>query len=125
MINPGEYGNYQVMAVGDNKIESFASEPLQVYPKQNQQIIQLEKFATRSTKPYKGFSGNGFIEISKTVNTKLNFTMNIKEDGTYILDVRYANGNGPINTENKCAFRTISIDSTYYRHLSFPAKGKR
>ena len=123
-INPGEYGDYQVMAVEDNKIESFASEPLQVYPKQNQQIIQLEKFAARSTKPYKGFSGNGFIEISKTVNTKLDFTVNIKEDGTYILDVRYANGNGPINTENKCAFRTISIDSTYTGTLVFPQRGK-
>ena len=76
------------------------------------------------TKPYKGFSGNGFVEISKTVNTKINFTINIKEDGTYILDVRYANGNGPINTENKCAFRTISIDSTTTGTLVFPQRGK-
>ncbi|HSN09658.1 MAG TPA: hypothetical protein VLS85_11510, partial [Hanamia sp.] len=124
VVNPAEYGNYQVIAVGKNNIESFASEPLQVYPKQNQQIIQLENFLHKSTKSYKGYSGNGFVEISKTVNTKIDVTINIKEDGTYILDVRYANGNGPINTENKCAFRTISIDSVTTETLVFPQRGK-
>ncbi len=122
--NQAEYGNYQVVAVGKNNIESFASEPLQVYPKQNQQIIQMEKLAPKSKKAYKGFSGNGFVEISKTVNTKIDFTINIKEDGTYSLDVRYANGNGRINTENKCAFRTISIDSSTIGTIVFPQRGK-
>ena len=121
---PAGYGDYQVIAVAGNKTESFASEPLQVYPKANEHIIQLENFVHKSSKPYKGFSGNGFIEISKTVNTNVDFTMNVKEDGTYILDVRYANGNGPINTENKCAFRTISIDSTTTGTLVFPQRGK-
>ncbi len=123
-VNSAEYGNYQVIAVGKDNIESFASEPLQVYPTQNQQIIQFENFLHKSTKPYKGFSGNGFVEISKTVNTKIDFTVNINEDGTYILDVRYANGNGPINTENKCAFRMITIDSATTSTLVFPQRGK-
>ncbi len=122
--NPGEYGNYQVIAVGKNEIESFASEPLQVYPNANEQLIQLENFVKKSSKPYKGFSGKGFVEISKTANTKIDFTVNIKEDGTYILDVRYANGNGPVNTENKCAFRTISIDSSTTGTIVFPQRGK-
>lgn len=123
-INSRDFANYQVIAVEDNNTESFASEPLEVFPKQFQQVIQLEKFAAKSDKPYKGFSGNGFIEISKTVNTKMNFTINVNEDGTYILDVKYANGNGPINTENKCAFRTITIDSVATATLVFPQRGK-
>lgn len=123
-INSRDFANYQVIAVEDNTTESFASEPLEVFPKQFQQVIQLEKFAAKSDKPYKGFSGNGFIEISKTVNTKINFTINVNEDGTYILDVKYANGNGPINTENKCAFRTITIDSVATATLVFPQRGK-
>jgi hypothetical protein len=123
-VPPGEYGDYQVRAVDKNKTESFASEPLQVYPKQNEQIIQLEKFTSESKKSYKGFTGNGFIEISKTVNRKINFTINVNDDGNYILDVRYANGNGPINTENKCAFRTITVDSGTVGTLVFPQRGK-
>ena len=123
-ITPGEYGGYQVIAVDKNGTESFASEPLQVYPEQNEQIIQLGNFEPKSKNPYNGFTGNGFVEISKTVNPKINFTINVSQDGNYILDVRYANGNGPINTENKCAFRTISIDSAETATLVFPQRGK-
>ncbi|MEO6894762.1 MAG: amylo-alpha-1,6-glucosidase, partial [Ginsengibacter sp.] len=123
-IDTTVYGDYQVIAVDKNKTESFASEPLQVYPKASQQIIQLEKFAPKSTKLYKGFGGNGFVEISKMVNQKLDFNFNINESGNYILDIRYANENGPINTENKCAFRTLSVDSIKTGTLVFPQRGK-
>ena len=91
---------------------------------QNEQIIQLENFVKKSDKNYQGFTGNGFVEISKPVNTKIDFTIDIREDGNYIIDVRYANGNGPINTENKCAFRTFSVDDKACGTLVFPQRGK-
>jgi len=31
----------------------------------------------------------------------------VPEAGLYALDFRYANGNGPVNTDNKCAIRTL------------------
>src|SRR6185312_2394805 len=123
-IDSSNYDDYQIIAVANNHTESFASEPLQIYPKSNEQIIQLENFVRKSDKNYQGFTGNGFIEISKAVNTKIDFTININQDATYILDVRYANGNGPINTENKCAFRTITIDDKSPATLVFPQRGK-
>ncbi|MEO6843910.1 MAG: hypothetical protein ABI184_01990, partial [Ginsengibacter sp.] len=57
-------------------------------------------------------------------NRNIVLPITISEDGNYILDVRYANGNGPINTENKCAFRTLSIDSVTFKTLVFPQRGK-
>ncbi|HEY5464893.1 MAG TPA: amylo-alpha-1,6-glucosidase [Hanamia sp.] len=132
-IDTNKYGDYQVIAIANNKTESFASEPLQVYPAVNarptesfgqEQIIQIEDFAKKSDRPYQGFTGTGFVEISKTINRKIDFAENVKEDGNYILDVRYANGNGPINTENKCAFRTILIDNKDTGTLVFPQRGK-
>ena len=132
-IDTNKYGNYQLIAIASDKTQSFASEPLQVDPAVNarptesfgqEQIIQIEDFVKKSNKPYQGFTGNGFVEISKTINRKIEFAVNIKEDGNYILDVRYANGNGPINTENKCAFRTISIDNKDTGTLVFPQRGK-
>ncbi|MEO9021402.1 MAG: hypothetical protein ABI237_05445 [Ginsengibacter sp.] len=123
-IDTGKYGNYQIIAVDKNKTESFASEPLQVYPKESEQIIQVEDFVPKSLKTYQGFTGNGFVETSKTINRKIECTIHVNEDGNYILDVRYANGNGPINTENKCAFRTISIDHIASGTLVFPQRGK-
>jgi hypothetical protein len=123
-IDTSKYEDYQVIAVDKNKLQSFASEPLQIYPSVNEQIIQLENFITKSSKNYPGFTGNGFVEISKTINRKVDFTININKDGNYILDVRYANGNGPINTENKCAFRTIYVDDKKAGTLVFPQRGK-
>ena len=123
-VDTATYGNFQIIAVDDNNRESFASEPLQIYPAANEQIIQIEDFVRKSSKTYQGFTGKGFVEISKTVNRKIDLPVTINEDGNYILDVRYANGNGPINTENKCAFRTLSIDSSTFRTLVFPQRGK-
>jgi hypothetical protein len=123
-IDSNKYGDYQIIAVANDKTQSFASEPLQVFPTANEQIIQIENFVPKSVKPYQGFTGNGFIEISKTINRKIEIPIKINEDGNYILDVRYANGNGPINTENKCAFRTISIDNKNSGTLVFPQRGK-
>jgi transposase-like protein len=40
-IDTNKYGNYQIIAIADNKTESFASEPFQVFPAVNEQIIQL------------------------------------------------------------------------------------
>jgi hypothetical protein len=123
-IDTTVYGIYQVIAVVADSSQSFASEPLQIYPVANEQIIQIEDFVPKSGKAYQGFTGKGFVEVSKTINTKLDFTVNIKEEGNYIFDVRYSNGNGPINTENKCAFRTLTIDSSDSRTLVFPQRGK-
>ncbi len=123
-IDSNIYRDYQIIAVKNNKTQSFATEPLQVYPSANQEIIQIENFAHKSDKPYQGFTGSGFVEISKTINSKIDFTINVNEDGNYILHVRYANGNGPVNTENKCAFRTITIDNKDTGTLVFPQRGK-
>ncbi len=131
IVDSTVYGNYEVIAVAGNNTQSFASEPLSVYPAANEpvlstdrQIIQIENFAPKSKNTYQGFTGKGFVEISTTVNRKIDFTVNTQEDGNYILDIRYANGNGPINTENKCAFRTLIIDSADLRTLVFPQRGK-
>lgn len=123
-IDSSGYGNYQIIALANNQMQSFASEPLQVYPKDREQVIQVENLTSKANKPYLGFTGEGFVEISKTVNRLLEFTIDINEDGNYILDIRYANGNGPINTENKCAFRTFTIDNKASGTLVFPQRGK-
>ncbi|MFI5140044.1 MAG: carbohydrate-binding protein, partial [Sphingobacteriales bacterium] len=78
----------------------------------------------KSDLPYQGFSGNGFVKISKTENTVLNIPVNITENGTYAIDFRYANGNGPINTENKCAVRTFTVDNIVAGVVVLPQRGK-
>ena len=42
----------------------------------------------------------------------------------YTFDWRYANGNGPTNTENECAIRTLFIDGQKAGVSIFPQRGK-
>jgi len=119
-----ENGEYQVIATDAAGIPSFASEPVLIYPPQKIKIIDLSLIAEKSSLPYKGSCGGGFVEISKTKNRSLTVTVDVPEQGVYALDFRYSNGNGPTNTENKCAIRTISVDDVFAGTFVFPQRGK-
>jgi hypothetical protein len=47
----------------------------------------------------------------------------LDEAGTYALDLRYANGNGPINTDNKAAIRTVRVDGERLGAVVLPQRG--
>ncbi|KIO76361.1 glycogen debranching protein [Pedobacter lusitanus] len=121
---PEQSGEYQVIAIDKNGVPSFASEPVLITDKKDVQTIVMETVAEKSTLPYQGYTANGFIEISKTKNKKVTIKVNIPETGTYAVDFRYANGNGPTNTENKCAVRTFKVDGLFAGTFVFPQRGK-
>ena len=115
---------YQVIAIDKNKVGSFASEPIFITDEKNIFVYQAEQFATKSERNYKGFSGNGFVETSTGINRKISFNINLEQDGLYSIGFRYANGNGPTNTENKCAVRTLNVDNKKEGTVVFPQRGK-
>lgn len=117
-------GEYQVIAIDKQGVESFASEPVEVYSATSIQEIEVEDFAEKSNFPYKGYSGDGFAEINTNLNNSISINFKVPEDGTYALDFKYANGNGPTNTENKCAIRTLSVNKDVLGTLVFPQRGK-
>ncbi|MDO7848531.1 amylo-alpha-1,6-glucosidase [Hymenobacter sp. M29] len=104
---PNEAAAYQVIAVDAAGLESFASEPLLVGSTAAGQQVQLETVVPKATLAYQGFTGAGFVEISRTRNTRLTIPITVTKPGLYAVDFRYANGNGPTNTQNKCAIRTL------------------
>jgi len=124
-IPASETGEFQVMAVDRNGITSFASEPISVYPESDTKIVEIENFLSPSTLPYSGFSGSGFVEISRSVNRIVSLDIEVTTDGKYSIDWRYANGNGPINTENKCAIRTLFVDYIRLGAQIFPQRGTK
>ncbi|MDP4240937.1 MAG: GH116 family glycosyl hydrolase [Bacteroidota bacterium] len=123
-IPAGESGEFQVMAVGENNITSFASEPVRIYPESALIKVETESRLTPAALPYHGFSGNGFVEISRTVNRTVNLDIDVPTKGLYAIDWCYANGNGPTNTENKCAIRTLFVDNNRLGAQVFPQRGK-
>ena len=120
----GQNGEYQVIAEDENGVPSFASEPLINMQHEQPIVLFIDQAVEKSSLPYQGYSGNGFVEISKTKNTKITLAIDIPETGTYAVDFRYANGNGPTNTENKCAIRTFTIDGVFAGTFVFPQRGK-
>jgi hypothetical protein len=124
IVPADSYSEYQVAATDAKGVSSFNSEPVEVVPVGLITIVEAETVATKSDLAYNGYSGSGFIEISKTKNTVVNIPVSVDADGVYSIDFRYANGNGPINTENKCALRTLNVDDQFAGTVVFPQRGK-
>ncbi|MDI1255027.1 MAG: hypothetical protein PSV16_02920 [Flavobacterium sp.] len=122
-IDLGNYAEYQVVAVDANFLESFASAPLVIAAPKMVTTFELEDILLKSTQTYNGFSGKGFVETSKTVNATFDFPVNVSASGMYAIDFRYANGNGPTNTENKCAIRSLKEKNQFLGTLVFPQRG--
>ena len=122
-VPAGPFAVYQVIAVDDAGRESFASEPLETGPEAAARRVQLEAVAPKANLAYRGFTGKGFVEISQTRNTALTIPVTVPAAGVYALDFRYANGNGPINTNNRCAIRTLRKGSTLLGTVVLPQRG--
>lgn len=121
-------GEWQVIGYAGDGTQGFASEP-----RSNRPVTVLE-FAGESTSmtspeiSYRpdtmpeGFSGAGFAETDRTMPSR-GVTLDVAEEGVYAVRVRYANGNGPVNTENKAAVRTLSVDGIKAGTLVMPQRG--
>lgn len=122
-----EEGEWQVIGISGDGVESFASEP-----RDNRAVIIIdagEKLRPESSEisyepqsPVIGYTGLGFAETDKE-NASVNFRVMVPEDGDYNLSFRYANGNGPVNTENKAAIRTMLVDGKKAGTVVMPTRG--
>lgn len=119
------FSEYQIIAVNHLGLESFASEPIKysVSVKNNSYTFQVEDYAKKSEKDYSGFTGSGFVEISTQQNTVLKIPVEIKDPGKYSISFKYSNGNGPKNTENKCAIRALLLNNNKVGTFVFPQRG--
>ena len=116
------YGEYQVVALGANGYESFASEPVN-YVNGNLMLVPLEGLAVTATAPYTQFDGKGYLPLSLTENLNFSIPVDVPEEGDYSIDFLYANANGPINTNNRCAIRTLWDGSVRLGVLVLPQCG--
>lgn len=59
----------------------------------------------------------------KSEGDSVTFTFNAKAAGDYVIDFRFQNGHGPVNTGEKCAIRALSVDGSVVRRLPLPQQG--
>ncbi len=125
-VTPGEW---QVIGVASDGTQSFASEP-----RSNRPVMtyQLPGEVTTVSSPdihygpegkIAGFTGVGFVELDRS-SAPVEVAVDIPETGVYVFSVRYSNGNGPVNTENKVAIRTLTLDGNKAGTLVMPQRGR-
>ena len=108
-------GEYQVIGVSTDSVESFASEPLAnfdtfVYEMPGETtFLNSPEISYKPSVPLRGYHGKGFVETDHTTGN-IELPIPVAADGEYAVTLVYANGNGPVNTENKCAIRTLYVD---------------
>ncbi len=121
-------GEWQVVGVAGDGTQSFASEP-----RSNRPVVTVEFAAegtgmTSSEISYKakdgvkGWYGAGFVETDRRLPACV-VEIEVPEAGVYSVAVRYANGNGPVNTENKAAVRALTVDGSKAGTLVMPHRG--
>ncbi|MFV5698843.1 hypothetical protein ACM55H_10785 [Flavobacterium sp. ZT3R17] len=121
-ISDNNYAEYAVSAVDAVGQESFLSEPL-VYSKSQLLVIEVEDFVAKSDLNYVNYSGKGFVAVSTDTNTRISLPVVVAESGEYFMDIKYSNGSGPWNTDNKCAIRSLYLNKDYVGVMVFPQRG--
>lgn len=150
-FNLSASGEYSVVAVNAEGWHSYMSEPIGHYS--DVKLYEVEKYALpfdparRQVKESAGGGGGvtGKVEnrskvptlegvdisgassrvamITRNENILITLPIEVSAEGDYAIDWRYANGNGPINTDNKCATRLLYIDGELAGASVFPHRG--
>jgi len=114
---------FQIMAIDDKGYRSYLTQPIWLKNDNEYNIIQPEKLTNYLHTAYVGYTGEGYIPLTTQKNKTTSFSITIEKNGFYSIDFRYANGNGPINTDNKCAIRTLIINNVNTATMVFPQRG--
>ena len=70
-----------------------------------------------------GFQGPGYLRLTTEQHTEVRMVVQVPRAGIYALDFRYANGNGPVNTEDRSAIRTVLVDGDTLGVVVMPQRG--
>jgi hypothetical protein len=65
-----------------------------------------------------------FITLESSGTSSGAWTGAIPSSGQYVLSFRYANGSGPVTTDNKCAIRTLFVDGREIGPIIMPQRGQ-
>jgi hypothetical protein len=115
-----ELGELQVLAVDERGFESFLSEPLRVPPAAGW-IVEVEREAAAAE--HAGYTGTGYVETAIGRNERVEVSIEVPAAGEYAIDVRYANGSGPVNSSDKAAVRTLLVDGRPAGVIVLPQRG--
>lgn len=114
--------SYSVQSVGADGVLANQSEYLLAF-ETVPQVYQAEEGRLSGAvveSKEAGFSGKGYVNLVSEQPQSVQWTIEVPQAGRYALRWRYSNGNGPINTENKAALRSVEVNGKKAGKLVLP-----
>lgn len=113
-----------LVPVSDERVFGFSPRPHFFIPPGCERILEAEEFAGSGT----GFiadkaKASRFVETTVDKNSRIEFKVSVARAGKWWVDLRYANGMGPVSTENKCAIRTLTVNGHRAGAFVMPQRG--
>ena len=69
-------------------------------------------------------NSSGYVEKwGGNLGDSITFSYNVKKAGNYIVDFRFKNGHGPVNTGEKCSIVAIYVNDELVRRVAMPQQG--
>ena len=102
-LNPEWTGDVQVVAVASDGTPSFPSSPYNVSDKISKTFPE--------------------IKLTKASGKEFKMDVDVPESGEWALTWNYANGTGPVNTDNNCGIRILYVDGQKVGINIFPHRG--
>ena len=113
---------YQELATDGAGDESFLSEPLRVIDGSAELLVKPPGVELEHADS--GYTGAGYVRLTKERNTTLSIPVALGQNGVYAVDLRYANGSGPVNTADMVAVRTLLVDGDTAGVFVMPQRGE-
>jgi len=111
----------QVLAVNATGDASFLSEPVRLIARDAE--LRVKPDGAGLEREHAGYTGEGYLPLTLQRNATVQTMTEVQREGLYAIDVRYANGNGPVNTEDKVAVRTLLVDGAAAGVVVMPQRG--
>ena len=115
-----ETAEWQVRSLDAGGRASFLSEPIRLVA--DDAAIVLRPDDALETE-HEGFTGDGYLRLTREEHRDIRFTLDVPEGGEYLVEARYANGSGPVNTDNKAAIRSLYVDGERAGSIVMPQRG--
>lgn len=112
---------FQVAAVSAAGDTSFLSEPVRhIRPGA---VLTLRAVADSASAPASRTGSRRPLRLTRTAHRIVTFAVRTARAGPYAIDARYANGSGPVNTDDRVAVRTLLVDGDTAGVLVMPQRG--
>lgn len=120
LYNATEYTTVAFVPVSDEVTEGFTMRPHEYIPNNALTVIEAEQIAKGGTHLIKNKKvASQFVESSPTRNARMAFDLNITDEGFYMIDICYANGNGAGNS----SIRILTVNGKTEGALIMPETG--